>query len=273
MSIPKIIHYCWFGGGPISAESQKCMESWKKYCPDYKIIEWNDQNFDISTNRYAQQAYEAKKYAFVSDYVRLAVLYEYGGIYLDTDVELVRPLDELLELPGFMGFQTNNEVATGLGFGARKGNSVVQALLRDYDALDFLKADGSADLTPCPERNTRVFAGTGRAQGRNKAEHRGNGDLSGRVFLPDGFLQPGASGNAQDLLHPPLCRKLEAEAQRGQPHFAAAAEEALLYMVLPSAWPDRGTAEKENLKTGAAARCCAAVLFCPACPLRAGMLY
>jgi len=81
MSIPKIIHYCWFGGGPISAESQKCMESWKKYCPDYKIIEWNDQNFDISTNRYAQQAYEANKYAFVSDYVRLAVLYEYGGIY------------------------------------------------------------------------------------------------------------------------------------------------------------------------------------------------
>ena len=149
MSIPKIIHYCWFGGGPISAESQKCMESWKKYCPDYKIMAWNEQNFDISTNRYAQQAYEAKKYAFVSDYVRLAVLYEYGGIYLDTDVELVRPLDELLELPGFMGFQTNNEVATGLGFGARKGNSVVQALLRDYDALDFLKADGSADLTPC----------------------------------------------------------------------------------------------------------------------------
>ena len=121
MSIPKIIHYCWFGGGAISPENRKCMESWKKYCPDYKIIEWNDQNFDISTNRYAQQAYEAKKYAFVSDYVRLAVLYEYGG----------------------------------------KGNSVVQALLRDYDALDFLKADGSADLTPCPERNTRVLQAMG----------------------------------------------------------------------------------------------------------------
>lgn len=97
----------------------------------------------------------------MSDYVRLAVLYRYGGIYLDTDVELVKPLDELLELPGFMGFQTNNEVATGLGFGARKGNSVVQALLRDYDALDFLKADGSADLTPCSERNTRVLQALG----------------------------------------------------------------------------------------------------------------
>ena len=100
MSIPKIIHYCWFGGGAISPENRKCMKSWKKYCPDYKIIEWNEQNFDIGTNRYAQQAYEAKKYAFVSDYARLAVVYEHGGIYLDTDVELVRPLDELLELPG-----------------------------------------------------------------------------------------------------------------------------------------------------------------------------
>ena len=86
MSIPKIIHYCWFGGGPIGEADRKCMESWKKYCPDYKIIEWNEQNFEISANRYAQQAYEAKKYAFVSDYARLAVVYEYGGIYLDTDV-------------------------------------------------------------------------------------------------------------------------------------------------------------------------------------------
>ena len=169
MSIPKIIHYCWFGGGPINPESRKCIESWKKYCPGYKIIEWNEQNFEISQNRYAQQAYEAKKYAFVSDYVRLAVLYEYGGIYLDTDVELVRPLDELLELPGFMGFQNNNEVATGLGFGACKGNPVVQALLRDYDALDFIKADGSVDLTPCPERNTKVLQTLGvRVDGTRK---------------------------------------------------------------------------------------------------------
>ena len=168
--IPRKIHYCWFGRGEKPRLAQKCIASWKKYCPDYKIIEWNEQNFDISKNRYVQQAYEAKKYAFVSDYARLAVVYEYGGIYLDTDVELVRPLDELLELPGFMGFQTNNEVATGLGFGARKGNPVVQALLRDYDALDFLKADGSADLTPCPERNTRVLQALGVTDAFDMAE-------------------------------------------------------------------------------------------------------
>lgn len=161
VSIPKIIHYCWFGGGPIGEADRKCIESWQKFCPDYRIMRWDETNFDLDCSPYVRQAYDAGRYAFVSDYVRLAVLYRYGGIYLDTDVELVKPLDELLELPGFMGFQTNNEVATGLGFGARKGNSVVQALLRDYDALDFLKADGSADLTPCPERNTRVLQALG----------------------------------------------------------------------------------------------------------------
>ena len=162
MSVPKIIHYCWFGGNPKPKLAEKCIKSWKKFCPDYQIIEWNEENFDVSAApEYVRQAYAAKRWAFVTDYVRLKAMTEMGGIYMDTDVELVRPLDELLELPGFMGFQTNNEVATGLGFGARKGNSVVQALLRDYDALDFLKADGSADLTPCPERNTRVLQALG----------------------------------------------------------------------------------------------------------------
>ena len=162
MSVPKIIHYCWFGGNPKPKLAEKCIKSWKKFCPDYQIIEWNEENFDVSAApEYVCQAYAAKRWAFVTDYVRLKAMTEMGGIYMDTDVELVRPLDEMLELPGFMGLQTNNEVATGLGFGARKGNSVVQALLRDYDALDFLKADGSADLTPCPERNTRVLQALG----------------------------------------------------------------------------------------------------------------
>mgnify|MGYP002589815915 CR=1 FL=1 len=94
MSIPKIIHYCWFGGGTISPENRKCMESWKKYCPDYKIIEWNEQNFDVSQSLYTRQAYDARRWAFVADYARLKILYEQGGIYMDTDVELLRPLDD-----------------------------------------------------------------------------------------------------------------------------------------------------------------------------------
>ena len=93
MSIPKIIHYCWFGGGPIGEADRKCIESWQKFCPDYRIMRWDETNFDLDCSPYVRQAYDAGRYAFVSDYVRLAVLYRYGGIYLDTDVELVKPLD------------------------------------------------------------------------------------------------------------------------------------------------------------------------------------
>lgn len=158
MSIPKIIHYCWFGGGPINPESRKCIESWKKYCPDYKIIEWNEQNFEISQNRYAQQAYEAKKYAFVSDYVRLAVLYEYGGIYLDTDVELVRPLDELLEHKGFIGMEHSAPspygrtllVNTGSGVGAEPGCEMIGKMLAAYRNAAFVQETASRICAPAP---------------------------------------------------------------------------------------------------------------------------
>ena len=165
MSIPKIIHYCWFGGGPISPESRKCIESWKKYCPDYKIIEWNEQNFEISQNRYAQQAYEAKKYAFVSDYVRLAVLYRYGGIYLDTDVELVRPLDELLEHKGFISMEHSAPspygrtllVNTGSGVGAEPGCEMIGKMLAAYRNAAFIQETGEPDLRTCTHRTPRTF--------------------------------------------------------------------------------------------------------------------
>ena len=172
MSIPKIIHYCWFGGGPISPENRKCMESWKKYCPDYKIIEWNEQNFDISKNRYAQQAYEAKRYAFVSDYVRLAVLYEYGGIYLDTDVELVRPLDELLEHKGFIGMEHSAPspygrtllVNTGSGVGAEPGCEMIGKMLAAYRNAAFIQETGEPDLRTCTQRDTPLFTKAGLQQ-------------------------------------------------------------------------------------------------------------
>lgn len=157
MSIPKVIHYCWFGKGKIPALSEKCIESWKKYCPEYKIVCHNEENFDITENKYAREAYDAGKWAFVSDYARLKVLYEEGGIYLDTDVELIKPLDKLIEETGYMGFDDNGIVSTGLGFACEKGNELVGALLADYDDISFIRPDGTYDLTPCPDRNTKTM--------------------------------------------------------------------------------------------------------------------
>lgn len=156
--IPKTIHYCWFGRNPLPPLAVKCIKSWKKFCPDYKIIEWNEDNFDISSSPlYVQQAYEAKKWAFVTDYVRLFVVYEHGGIYLDTDVELIKSLSSLLNYSAYFGFETSPYIATGLGFGAEKNASVLQDLMTDYNDIPFMLDDGTCDLTPCPVRNTKVL--------------------------------------------------------------------------------------------------------------------
>ena len=157
MSIPRIIHYCWFGKGKLPSLAEKCINSWKKYCPEYKIVCHNEENFDITGNRYAKEAYEAGKWAFVSDYVRLKVLYDEGGIYFDTDVELIKPIDKLIEENGYMGFDDNGVISTGLGFACEKGNELVGALLKDYEDIPFILPDGSYDMTPCPERNTKTM--------------------------------------------------------------------------------------------------------------------
>ena len=157
MSIPKVIHYCWFGKGKMPELTKKCIASWGKYCPDYRIVCVNEENFDITRNKYAKEAYEAGKWAFVSDYARLKVLYDEGGIYLDTDVELIKPLDKLIEETGYMGFDDNGIISTGLGFACEKGNELVGALLKDYDDISFILPDGSYDITPCPERNAETL--------------------------------------------------------------------------------------------------------------------
>ena len=157
MSIPKVIYYCWFGKGKMPKLSEKCIKSWKKYCPDYKIVCINEENFDVSQNKYVKEAYDAGKWAFVSDYARLKVLYDEGGIYLDTDVELIKPLDKLIEKNGFMGFDDKGSMATGLGFACEKGNELVGIILIDYDDISFLLPDGTYDLTPCPDRNTKIL--------------------------------------------------------------------------------------------------------------------
>lgn len=156
--IPKTIHYCWFGRGPKPKLAQKCFRSWKRYARGYKIIEWNEDNFDIASSPlYVRQAYEMKKWAYVTDYVRLKVVYEHGGIYLDTDVELKKKLDPLREYAAYFGFEEGKYIATGLGFGAVKGAPILEELMADYLEIPFVTETGEVDKTTCPVRNTAVF--------------------------------------------------------------------------------------------------------------------
>ncbi len=159
--IPKIIHYCWVGGDPKPQSVLYCIESWKRCCPDYEIREWNETNYDFTKNEYMRQAHEAKKWGFVPDYARLDIIYEYGGIYLDTDVEMVRSFDELLEYESFFGFEDTGEgsyfVACGLGFGAVQHNPLIKELRDYYDPVQFYHEDGSLNLTPAPRHNHTVF--------------------------------------------------------------------------------------------------------------------
>ena len=162
--IPKKIHYCWFGGNPIPEKDKKCIESWKKFCPDYEIIRWDESNYDIRKNKFISQAYDMKKWAFVSDYARLDIIYNNGGIYLDTDVELVKNLDILLENEAFMGFEKGRVVATGLGFGAIPHQKGIKLLRDSYDNLEFVDKRGnqlSAEKTNCPIINSKVLTENG----------------------------------------------------------------------------------------------------------------
>lgn len=181
--IPKVIHYCWFGKKPLPKMAKKCIRSWKKYCPDYQIVQWNEDNFDVGRNLFMQQAYNAKKWAFVSDVARLMIILEQGGIYLDTDVELVKPLDSLLDFDAYFGME-GTMINTGLGFGANAGNPVVKAMLDAYRDTPFIKADGYDDSEPCTVKNTRV------ARAFGYTENGGLQKVRGVCFLPPEYLCP-----------------------------------------------------------------------------------
>lgn len=146
MSIPKKIHYVWMGGAQKPAEIRQYMDSWKTYLPEYELIEWNESNFDPQCNPYVQQAYAHKKWAFVSDYVRLYALYHQGGVYMDTDVEVLRPLDKFLEHGAFSGFESATGIPTGI-MAAHQGNRWIKRLLEDYDHRSFVDKNGKLDLT------------------------------------------------------------------------------------------------------------------------------
>ena len=135
--IPKKIHYCWFGNNPLPESVQRCIESWKKYCPGYEIIEWNEGNYNINKIPFIEKAYNEKKYAFVSDYARLDIIYNEGGIYLDTDVELIKNIDPLLEHSCFLALESCGAVATGLGFGSIKKHSFIYENMQYYHNTEF----------------------------------------------------------------------------------------------------------------------------------------
>lgn len=159
--IPKKLHYFWFGGNPLPDRYKIWMDSWQKFCPDYEIIQWNESNYDVSKNEYMRQAYENKKWGFVPDYARLDVIYNNGGIYLDTDVELVKNLDDLLYQKGFAGFETWNNVNFGQGFGAVKGLKILKDMMSDYDNQHFVNEDGSLNLVASPFYQTKVLEANG----------------------------------------------------------------------------------------------------------------
>lgn len=193
--IPEILHFCWFGGSPLPREVRQCISSWEKYCPNYKIIRWDESNFDVESHPFCKSAYQAKAWAFVSDYARLKIIFENGGIYLDTDVELLKSLDDLRENKCYMGVEQSRRLCTtGLGFGSCKGNPVVREMLMQYDDLVF---DWSAakDLA-CPMLNDRVIRKYG-YRGDGTGEIETLGDVT---VYPCRFFDPITPGKSENLL-------------------------------------------------------------------------
>lgn len=181
--IPKRIHYCWFGRGKMPEMARKCIASWKKYLPEYEIKEWNEENFDLDQYPYVREAYDNRKFAFVTDVVRLYALYHEGGIYMDTDVEVLKPLDVLLQYDAVSGFESATRIPTGL-MACRKGLPIFKELLSEYDGLHFVKSDGSMDLTTNVTRITNTLLKYGFVP-NNQLQ-----TVNGFTLLPQDWLCP-----------------------------------------------------------------------------------
>ena len=181
--VPKKIHYCWFGRGKKPQLTKKCISSWKKVCPDYEIIEWNEENLNIDAYPYAKYCLENKKWAFLSDFVRLVVVAEHGGIYFDTDVELLKRPDDLLLYGAFYGFENNSNVATGLGFGAEANHPTILAMREQYLNLKA-NEDGTYPLVVCPALNTQALIPFGLKLDGSRQ------NIAGAEILPSDFLNP-----------------------------------------------------------------------------------
>ncbi|MEE1206908.1 MAG: glycosyltransferase [Muribaculaceae bacterium] len=165
--IPKKIHYCWFGGNPLPEDARRCIDSWRRYMPDYEIVEWNESNFDVNSIPYTAQAYAAGKYAFVSDYARFVVLYEHGGVYFDTDVEVIQPMDDIIASGPFMGYEADphdgefGTVAPGLGLAAEKSMPIYGDIIEYYKTIDYCDAEGKPYPGTVVYHNTEVLKRNG----------------------------------------------------------------------------------------------------------------
>ena len=191
VKIPKIIHYCWVGGNPKPQSVLYCIESWRRCCPDYEIWEWNETNYDFTKNEYMYQAYKAKKWGFVPDYARLDIVYEHGGIYLDTDVELVHSFDHLLEHECFFGFEDTgdgeNFVNCGHGFGAVSHHEVIKKARDLYEHISFSNADGLLNLVASPYYTTQALRQLGLVQENKDQTLEGIQVYASDVFCPKNF--------------------------------------------------------------------------------------
>ena len=157
IEIPKVIHYCWFGGNPLPDIAIKCINSWKKNLPSYEIKEWNESNFDVNCCKYVQEAYNAKKWAFVSDFARFWILYNFGGLYFDTDVEMLKPIDDIMTTGPFMGMESKGVVAPGLGIAASCGLPLYKEILDDYINSNFYKFPGVQEDENVVGKTTRIL--------------------------------------------------------------------------------------------------------------------
>lgn len=157
--IPKIIHYCWLSNEEYPEVVEKCIKSWHKKLPDYKFIKWTAENFDIHSNLFCKEAYENKKYAFASDYIRLKVLYEYGGIYLDSDIEVLKKFDDLLDNKAFIGFE-NDSAVTGWFMASESYNPLFKRFLDYYENRHFVMSNGKLDIIPNPQILTKIISQT-----------------------------------------------------------------------------------------------------------------
>lgn len=210
--IPKVIHYCWLGGKPLPESAKKCIESWQRFCPDYEIRRWDESCLDFSLNAYCQQAYEEQAWGFVPDYLRLWIVYTYGGIYLDTDVQVLKSFDPLLEQEGFCGFEQPAEppadgvethagtsegaagsgsdaplmyVNFGQGFGAVAGNPLLKAHMDCYENLSYRNPDGTPNRVASPTYTTQVLVDAGLDRTSNTIQH-----LPGMTVYPYDYFCP-----------------------------------------------------------------------------------